>query len=156
MGANEEKSEWERWKILLKTVSFFKDFHVDGLNNLLELGEIKKYAMYDYITREDANASNVYVILKGKVSITKDRKYDKRKLQLATLTDGDCIGEMATLLEGKRTANIIAVVDTYLYSITAENIAKLEQSAQTIIYKKMAVSLAHRLKDASEVITTKG
>ena len=156
MEANEEKSEWERWKILLKTVAFFKDFNVEGLNSLLELGEIKKYAMYDYITREDASASNVYVILKGKVSITKDRKYDKRKLQLATLTDGDCIGEMATLLEGKRTANIIAVVDTYLYSITAENIAKLEQSAQTTIYKKMAVSLAIRLKSASELITTKG
>lgn len=156
MEHSKEKSEWERWKILLKTVTFFKDFSEKGIDSLLELGEIKKYSMYDYITREDANASNVYVILKGKVSITKDRKYDKRKHQLATLSNGDCIGEMATLLEGKRTANIIAIVDTYLYSITAENIAKLEQSAQTTIYRKMATSLAHRLKQASETIAMKG
>jgi branched-chain amino acid transport system substrate-binding protein len=156
MERKEGKSEWERWKVLLKTVTFFKEFQEKGIDSLLELGEIKKYSMYDYITREDANASNVYVILKGKVSITKDRKYDKRKHQLATLTNGDCIGEMATLLEGKRTANIIAIIDTYLYSITADNIAKLEQTAQTTIYKKMAISLAHRLKKASEIIATKG
>ena len=70
------------------------------------------YSKGDVILEEGAHGNWVCIIMKGHVKVKK--KTDKGIITLATLSEGDIIGEMAFLLGGgtHRSASIIAASDS--------------------------------------------
>ena len=146
-----EDSDFESWKMLLNGVSFFSDFDDDELSQLLKIGEIKKFGYHEYISKEHSIATNLYVIIKGKVGIIKQYQKDRRKQMLSTLEEGDCMGEMAILLDGHRSASIVSMNETIVYVIDGLKIKFLPEKTQVKFYRNMGSSLAKKLKILSEV-----
>jgi len=146
-----EDSDIESWKMLLKGVSFFADFDDDEITLVIKMGEIKKFGHHEYISKENSIASNLYVIIKGSVGIIKQYKKDRRKQLLNTLEEGDCIGEMAILLDGQRTASMLSMNETVVYVIDGLKIRDLPEKTQVKFYRNMGSSLAKKLKIYSSV-----
>ncbi|MFQ5432498.1 MAG: cyclic nucleotide-binding domain-containing protein [Nitrospinota bacterium] len=64
-----EEEERTKYKRILKHEKFFAPFNDEELDELLESGEVKKYAINEYIIKEDNVDYTFFVILRGQVSI---------------------------------------------------------------------------------------
>jgi CRP/FNR family transcriptional regulator, cyclic AMP receptor protein len=68
---------------------------------------------------EDTPADKAYIILSGSVSVRKDGR------EVATLGEGDIVGEAAILKRSLRTASIIALTPLELIHLSPEALVKL-------------------------------
>ena len=76
------------------------------------------YSDGDVIITEGIMSNNAYVVLKGKVKVTK--KVDKKIVSVGTLKEGDVFGEMGLISQSVRSANISAVGDVTVGVIDKE------------------------------------
>ena len=148
----EEYTERNKWKHILKGERFFAPFGDDELDELIDAGEVKKYAMNEFIIREDSVDYTFYVILQGKVSIIKDT-HARTSRNIASLTNGHCFGEMAMLLDGHRSASVLATIDCVLYKISGKEIEKMRIETQLKLFRQFAIMLAIRLKETSVTVS---
>lgn len=139
------KRQLEKGKKLLRKIDFFKPFSDDEVEELLDISLVKKYDLNDVIIREDKEGYTFYVILSGAAKIVKEISPDK-EVELAIFSEGDCFGEMAILLEERRTATVLAGVNCYVFEIEGNHIETLSQSIQIKLYRQFAITLAERLK----------
>lgn len=72
--------------------------------------KIEKYNNKDTIFKEDSGGDWMYVIIKGKVEISKI--VDGKKVIIDQLKEGDIFGEMAFFSDHSRSASAVAKVDT--------------------------------------------
>ncbi len=79
------------------------------IKRLAEQGKQRTYQPGDVIIREDAPASALYVITRGKVRVDKGVAADE---PLTYLTPGDFFGELALIEDHPRSATITAVDET--------------------------------------------
>ncbi len=80
---------------------------------LLEACENKDFKKDDIIFSQEDKADGMYIIKSGKVDVERDYEV------IATLGDGDCVGEMGIMLNEKRSATVRVVSDnlsTYFLS----------------------------------------
>ena len=148
----EKFTERNKWKHILKGERFFTPFDNEELDELIDAGEVKKYSMNEFIIREDSVDYTFYVILQGKVSIIKDTQA-KTKRNIASLSNGHCFGEMAMLLDGHRSASVLATIDCVLYKISGKEIEKMRMKTQLKLFKQFAIMLAIRLKETSITVS---
>jgi len=136
----------------LRNLSFFEGFSQKELGLLLELNRIDRYKKGEIIIKEnEADKSNLgfyFVILKGSVDVIKQNK------KLATLNKGDCFGELAYLINQKRTADVIAVSDdTLVMEINGVKIDGIKTSdIRNKLIRKIAITLVKKLTNASRLI----
>ena len=84
-----------------------------------------------------------YMIVSGRLSVFVD---DKR---VGSMSDGEVFGELALLLNQKRTATIISVTATELVEITKEGLEKIIDSASSET-KGMIIQLCEALSKREE------
>ena len=142
----EAENEASKWASLLKKLKFFEVFAIEELTDLLHHGVVKRFEMHKHVFREGDEAKSFYVIIKGRVNVTKKDHFESNKI-LSVLHEGDCFGELAFLLDVKRQANIIPIVDSFIFRINAEELERLEESFRGKFYKQLSVALAQKLKD---------
>jgi CRP-like cAMP-binding protein len=142
-----------KWAALLKSVRFFAKFSDEDLSSMLDIGEVKRVNLHEYVIREQdpSDDHSFYVILKGAVKVIKKSVNLGRK-DILVIQAGDCFGEMAFLLDSKRSASVLAVEDCYIFKINAIAAKLLDQSVQVKLYQQFAVSLAERLKSLTEEV----
>lgn len=148
----EKDKERKKWKHILKYEKFFAPFDDDELDELLDSGEVKKYPINEFIIREDNVDYTFFVILRGKVSIIK-KTMAKTNRNIASLSKGDCFGEMAMLLDTPRFASVLATIECVLFKISGKEIEKMRMKTQLKLFRQFAISLARRLKEASETVS---
>ncbi len=111
------------------------------------------YGDGDTIITEGIMSNNAYVILKGKVRISK--KIDKKIVSVGTLKEGDVFGEMGLISESVRSANISAVGEVTVGVIDKELFTKamnaLPDGMQPII-----LALVERLRITTHLLTRIG
>lgn len=111
--------------------------------------EKKIFKPGDIIMKEGEPGKTAYLILKGKVKITK--KSGRKEVALATLGPGDIVGEMALITGERRSATATALGETEATLLTGDvvrrNLEKLPPYMEKII-----VSLTNRLREASKRI----
>ena len=144
-----DTKDLEKYILLLKLVSFFKPFTNEELAELLKYAEVKKYAIHEYIMKEEAVDCTFFVLLKGKVNVIKDDPVKRRKVKIAELEAGACIGEMAMLLDGRRNASIVAATESYLFRVHAKEVEYMPIESQLKFIKRVATYLALKLNDQS-------
>jgi len=147
-----EETDRNKYRNILKNEKFFDPFNDEELDELLSYGEIKKYPINEYIIKEDNVDFTFYVILRGQVSITKGTRANIRR-NIASLSEGNCFGEMALLLDGRRYASVLAAVECVLFKISGTEIEKMQMPTQLRLYRQFAMGLASRLKETSETIS---
>jgi len=134
--------------ILLKQSPIFSMVMTDDLRVVAQAMEKQQYFAGDCIFEIGDQGDHLYIIVSGKVGISLDSK-SSDKSYIATLSPGDCFGEMNLLDDLPRSATAEVIEDTTLLSLEKTRLRGLIQS-----YPDMSIgmlrSLSLRLRDANQ------
>lgn len=96
-------------RILMNMPILFRNFTPEDFRDFLKMGHPLHFKKDDLIISEsDTEVGTAFLVLEGKVSVWKD------EIHLATLSEGDFIGETFLFNKGGRTASVSAQDDTIL------------------------------------------
>ena len=120
----------------------------DDLRVVAQAMEKQEYFAGERIFEIGDQGDHLYIIVSGKVGISLESK-PSSKSYIATLSSGDCFGEMNLLDDLPRSATAEVIEDTILLSLEKTRLRGLIQS-----YPDMSVgmlrSLSLRLRDANQ------
>jgi alpha-amylase len=94
------------------THPIFKDFTLAELNYLLKITTITIFNEGDILIHEGDKARTLFVILEGKVAVTKEGQRPGETTKLATLGENSVLGEISVITNEPRTATVTAVIET--------------------------------------------
>jgi CRP-like cAMP-binding protein len=104
---NEMMSEYLK-KFLKEPPLLLRNFHYEDVLEFLQLGVEERYISGDAILNESENVNSAYLVADGKVAIWKDN------IQLATLSEGNFLGEAFLFSKNSRMAKVTAEGDCIL------------------------------------------
>ncbi|KRF02407.1 hypothetical protein ASG89_24345 [Paenibacillus sp. Soil766] len=108
----------------IKDMEMFKDFSNIELAKLLgKLDKVKAQAG-DTLFEQGDPGDSMYLIESGRIELF-SQKQDSTRQSLASLQDGDTLGEMALLTNEPRSATAIVAVESVLYYIDRETFDRL-------------------------------
>lgn len=125
------------------TATIFNNFTDDELAYLAQSSKKMVFAPGEKIIREGEIAQDFFVILDGKVDVSKEGGITNETIPLATLNAGDVIGEIGIITNSPRSATTTALTQTTALVV---NVSKIKQDpkAQTI-YEKLLQNLGKEL-----------
>jgi CRP-like cAMP-binding protein len=114
---------------------------------------IQRYSNGDIIVSEGVASNIAYIILEGKVNITK--KVNKKSILINSLSKGEVFGEMGLISQSIRSASVVAVGDVTIGVIEREQfeavVSKLPDDARAIVK-----ALVNRLRFTSHQLSKIG
>ena len=114
---------------------------------------IQRFANGDIIVSEGIVSNNAYIILEGKVNVTK--KVDKKSILINSLSKGEVFGEMGMISQSTRSASVVAVGNVTIGVIEREQfdatVAQLPKDIQAIVK-----ALVDRLRNTSDQLSRIG
>lgn len=125
----------------------FEGMSVQDRIDLLERMELHKYSPNDRILREGLSIQILWVIVKGKCSVTKTIGEESRNL--AELGPGDIFGEMSFFRSAPHSASIMTNTDVEVLMLRRDKYDELETAGSTAAYRiatNTAAVLAERLR----------
>ena len=136
---------------LLSTVKLFEGFGPADLESFVAHSTSVTFLPAERIFAEGAPGRQMYVILMGKVEIS--RRAGTKTQKLMRLGPGETFGEMSLLLPAGvgRTASVGAAERTIALCIDRERLASIADVAAKV-YANIARILATRLKMATDVV----
>jgi CRP-like cAMP-binding protein len=139
----------------LKKIRLFKgmqDYQLELISHLLQPLTIPQG---EYIIKEQTTGDQIFILLKGQVRVTKElikgiEDHDAGEKQLATLSCDFCptFGENGLLGKNLRSANVIAMTECQLYTLTQKDFDEFAENHPNIAYvimKNIASVLSERL-----------
>ncbi|MBW1979981.1 MAG: cyclic nucleotide-binding domain-containing protein [Deltaproteobacteria bacterium] len=114
--------------------------------------EEEEYRNGDTIFREGSPTDWLYVVLKGQVKVQKNTA--EGLVTVATLKEGDFLGELAFLETGKvrRSASAVAVGEVRLGVLDRDRLER-EYNSLSPDFRKVILTLVHRLRATTERAT---
>ncbi len=114
---------------------------------------IQRYSNGDIIVSEGIVSNNAYIILEGKVNITK--KVDKKSILINSLNKGEVFGEMGLISQATRSASVVAVGNVTIGVIEREQfeatVSELPEDVRAIV-----TALVNRLRYTSDQLSKIG
>ena len=126
--------------IMLKEVELFKNLPGKLLSSIAQISRVKSCEEGDYIFREGDFGDSMFIIVSGEVNINHEGK------GLATLSRGECLGEMAILDNEPRSADAKAKNELTLLQI-GQNAFYQIMSGNTEIMKQIIKILTSRIRE---------
>lgn len=127
-------------------VPIFKGMSPDCLMRTLAMAEYFSVKTGEVLFNEEDIGESFFVLIAGEVRVEKLR--NGQVVELARLSAGQCVGEMALVSQRLRSATVRALRDTVTMRFYRELIDTNPESAH-IIYRNIASILARRLDDSS-------
>ena len=150
----------------LKNVPIFSELNDDTLIKLSQLGTLKSFEKDSIILSEQDAGSALFVMVTGKVKVTRVSNDDKNKEVILTLLNpSDFFGEMALLDGLARSATVTSIEDSQVFIIQRNDfldliqqhpevsIALLQELTQRLRAAGMKIK-ALSLKDAEGKVAT--
>ena len=103
------------------------------------------------VCREGEAGDSLYVVARGSFGVYARPADDAAEARLATLTAGDCFGEMALLTQQPRSATVRADEDAEVLELAHDRLVALIRQ-EPAIGMAIAATLSRRLKAASEEV----
>lgn len=91
--------------LLLRNIDIFSELSVSELGAVASVTETRECRDNETVIREGESGEEVFLIISGAVSVTKKGDGGK-EIQLDTMSEGDCFGEMALFEKMTRSATI--------------------------------------------------
>jgi CRP/FNR family transcriptional regulator, cyclic AMP receptor protein len=138
----------------LRLFPLFKDLSPNELTNVAPLFFEKAYAKNSTLFVEGMTGEILYVIKKGSVNITKKTANNQESV-LATLKEGEFLGEMSLIDNRPRTATAKVAEEASLIVMTKKAFTNLLEKYPDIALKILLVFLKtanERLRKANESI----
>jgi CRP/FNR family transcriptional regulator, cyclic AMP receptor protein len=132
-----------------KPIPFLQNFDEPHLKQLLGVSRMLVYDPEELIIPEGAFGDRLYVLLNGKVRVTKNRSP-------ITVLDqvGDVFGELSLLGNETRTASVHALETTWCLELSPGFLQKLSpperETCQALLYRSIARIVAERLRKTTD------
>ena len=146
-GLKEEVTQTEKIEDIIdyvRNIHFFSNFSKDQVHKIIETASLIRVSAGKTIMNEGEIDDSFYVILSGQVVVRKDDTV------VASISRGECFGEMAYLSGGSRVATITADVDSILLRISSMLLDKSSQDIQLLFLKRFGMTLLRRLSVSLE------
>jgi eukaryotic-like serine/threonine-protein kinase len=129
----------------LKKIAFFDDFSDIELWEVIRISEWAKFLTGKVLVREGDFGTSFYLLIKGKVNVTKMGK------MLTSLEKGACFGEMAYIdkTKAERSASIVSAMPVMLMKIKSEVLEQSSEHLQLRFSCAFLKLLVHRLAHAN-------
>ena len=128
-----------------------RDFSWAEIQSLTEHLAAVRVPMGQYIVQENQDERFMAILLGGKAVVTK-RSTDRSRKELAELSVGYAVGELALLDGQPRSASVVAKSDCRLLVLTISHLEFMEIEKPELcckLLKRMAVSMGQRLRATS-------
>jgi signal transduction histidine kinase len=134
----------------LKINSLFKYISDANLQSILKLFKEETFPADSAIFHEDTKGDRLYLILEGKIKISKVTTYGIETV-IATLGKGDFFGEMELLDDQPRSARTSSINHTVVASMSQQDFDSLVKTNH-IVALNMLKAIVKRLRNADQTI----
>jgi eukaryotic-like serine/threonine-protein kinase len=155
MPTHQRYQELEKKVSLMRSISFFSNFCADELMKTADLSIWLKFKKDDLIIREGDLGSSFWVILKGKVAVSRLVLGQDEPQILATIPAGECFGEMSMISGEPRSADVVALDEVFLFKIDGDRLNLAPEKLQLKFFKNFATILVARLQRTSQQMVQK-
>ncbi len=131
----------------IKNLGFFKGFTDVDIWELIRACTWQNYPAGTMVIKEGESDHSFYIVLTGVVGIIKN------EIQVDSLQEGDCFGEMGYLSKAKRTASVSAKTDVSLMKVNAATIDRAAESTQLRFHKVFVRTLMERLVETTNQLS---
>ena len=128
--------------IFMKGVDLFRDISGEEVSHVAQIAEEIEYNSEQTIFKEGDVGDSMFIIVDGAVRIHKGDK------ELAVLSKGKFVGEMALLDQEPRSASVTSTEETTLLEINGEDFYDLMASRMEIMQGIVKI-LTQRLREAN-------
>ena len=129
---------------IVRRIPLFRDLDADTLGLLAGLARLRRCLAGEEIVRKDVPADAVYVIVKGRASVSVAAR-DGRVLTLREIGESEIIGEVSLLDGGLPSATVTAVTNLELIVVERQSFLNLLEERPKIAVALLPV-LASRLR----------
>ncbi|MDD5435119.1 MAG: cyclic nucleotide-binding domain-containing protein [Nitrospira sp.] len=119
---------------LLQGINFFSELNDEDLNVVANVLQEQDFPIGSTIFKEGADGSSLYIIKRGEVKACKSTP-EGDLLTLTLHKDGEIFGTMSFLDGRPRSATIVAISDTKVYSLDKSDFETLIDNHPRLIYK---------------------
>ncbi len=137
---------------VFRSAYLFRDLEPAQLQRFVDAAELTRWIPNDAIIREDEPGEHLYLILSGRVRVTK-RTYEGIEQVLGILSTGDFFGEMVLLDHKSRSASVYAHTRTELAEIPHSTVSEILRDNPGIglaVLRSFAEVLSLRLRNAND------
>ncbi len=134
----------------LQKIEFFDNFDNHELKQFLTVSRWLRVEKDTHIIKENTRERAFYILVRGGVSVIKTVAGKKKPLQLTTLSDGACFGEMSLVMDVKRTAGVVTNTKCFILMVEPGIINTSNVFLQLKFYKRFCEVLVSRLIMANE------
>jgi len=123
----------------------------NALRFLTRFGTLRSFSAGETLMRQGDPSASIHIVLSGSVAVEHQRRRDERPLKLADLGIGQVVGEMGILVEGARSATVLATVPTETLEIDAASFERVARDFP-MLHRVLAALLSERLRRTSAEI----
>jgi len=126
----------------LERIPLFASLSESELEELTESFEVKSTAAETQLIGEGTGGYSFFALADGQARVTTNDN------QIATLSPGDCFGEMALLGSGRRTASVTTTTPTTVYVMFGTEFRRLEHSHPEVVAQIKALMRERLIRQA--------
>src|SRR5438309_5532643 len=147
LPAGEEDHQEAR--AILRGEPLFQCLSAAQINNLVEQSDLNHVGRGERVIEEGAEGDSMFVLMRGaaQVSVSKNGKV----IPVATLSSGDCFGEMSLLTGEKRSATVRADGDCYVMEISKDVMAAVIRDSPECL-RQLSELLAKRKMETEGIL----
>lgn len=105
---------------MMRKVEFFTPLTIGQLEKILPAVMLHAYDQGETVFSQGQKGDAFYIVYKGKVDI-RLRRWFVLSTKIATLKEGDFLGEIALISDEPRTASVVCAEPTLLFTLIAED-----------------------------------
>jgi CRP-like cAMP-binding protein len=121
-GRDKQQEVQSTARLILRQQPLFKCLSDEQLDSLLPRGRVVHFGRNETIIQQGDNGDSMFIVVQGDATVTATR--DGQTKQIATISAGDCFGEMSLLTGELRSATVVAETDCELVEIDKTVIAQ--------------------------------
>lgn len=140
---------------LLTKSSYFSGLSKEQLEKVGAVATIKSFKRNEQILKEADKGETLFLLITGRVDIYVSLVGQNKREVIATLGDGEIIGEMMLLGKNRRTADVMAKDDVSAFSWDVKDLHKLFETDLQIgflVMRNIAKQMAERLISTNQVL----
>src|SRR2546430_3491727 len=139
----------EEARAILRGEPLFQCLSDDQIDSLVKQSDLNHFGRGERVIEEGAEGDSMFILLRGaaQVSISKNGS----TIPVATLSSGDCFGEMSLLTGEKRSATVKAEGDCYVMEISKDVMGEVIRESPDCL-KQLSELLAKRKMETEGIL----
>jgi len=136
-------------KDITEVSPLFADLKHSEAKKVVLLGGLKTFSRGDYVIRQGEEGEDMFMIVSGKVRVTINTESGEK--EVAALSEGAVLGEMALVERTVRSANVIAEEETEVLRINEKSLDRIKRRFPRIaaqLFLNLSKVISSRLRKA--------